>query len=138
MTRAFGLDLAGYSGTRSAFAEATNKGAKINATIFSCTCFSTSAEGNQCLGTVAAPSIALLKACVTAACLVVDVPIDLQLLPTPLSPKWLWELAERPVDHAFDAMPPLASLLGACVARFAHLGRAAGTNSQLGTTLFET
>ena len=33
-------------------------------------------------------------------------------------PTYNWELTLRPVDRAFQALPPLASFLGHCVARF--------------------
>lgn len=48
----------------------------------------------------------------------VDVPLDLQKLPYREVPTYNWELTLRPVDRAFQAMPPLASFLGHCVARF--------------------
>lgn len=48
----------------------------------------------------------------------VDVPLDLQKLPCLEVPTYNWELTLRPVDRAFKAMPPLASFLGHCVARF--------------------
>jgi hypothetical protein len=48
----------------------------------------------------------------------VDVPLDLQKLPCLEVPTYNWELTLRPVDRAFQAMPPLASYLGHCVARF--------------------
>jgi predicted nuclease with RNAse H fold len=56
----------------------------------------------------------LLNRCQVA----VDVPLDLQKLPCLELPTYNWELILRPVDRAFQAMPPLASFLGHCVARF--------------------
>lgn len=111
---------------------------RIEATLFTSTCFSSSACGDESLEEVTASSVELVRECVKVAPLVVDVPIDLQGLPSAPNPTWLWELTNRPVDYAFKALPPLASLIGSCVARFAHLHGLAGTPSTLGTHLFET
>jgi hypothetical protein len=56
-----------------------------------------------------------------------DVPIDLQALLRVVDHgrdervQAYWQLVKRPVDHAFDALEPLASNLGFAVARIAHL-----------------
>ena len=66
----------------------------------------------------------------------VDVPIALQGLPEVKATE-SWQLTLRPVDKKLKGLPPLASLLGSCVARFKallsdeHLG-------QLGKRLYET
>ena len=53
--------------------------------------------------------------------MLVDTPVDLQGLPNPTNVYFAWELVKRPVDYAFDALAPLANLIGAPVARFQNL-----------------
>lgn len=66
----------------------------------------------------------------------VDVPIDLQGLPA-RDAKWTWGLTYRPIDNKLRALPPLASLLGACVVRFSTI-MSSKTWMKLGSELFET
>jgi len=73
--------------------------------------------------------------------LYIDVPIDLQDLPIPERPQYVWQLTKRPVDQAFGGLPPLADRLGACVARMQNLWRllqANGYGDPLGHRIFET
>ncbi len=75
--------------------------------------------------------------------LFVDVPIDLQGLPCPVNPTYIWQLTNRPVDEAFNGLSPLADRLGSCVSRFLcilqKLDKRFLTNSEfLGKKLFET
>jgi hypothetical protein len=79
----------------------------------------------------------LLRAWAAGGMILVDIPIDLQGLPSPTNPQFIWELTKRPVDFAFNAMPPLADRIGAPVARFQHL-LATLPDDWIGTKLFET
>ena len=67
----------------------------------------------------------------------IDVPIDLQGLPLRRVTE-AWQLTKRPVDEEFDALPPLASWLGACVARFAAILPDELREKDLGVRMFET
>jgi Protein of unknown function (DUF429) len=78
-----------------------------------------------------------LKGLIEIGPIAVDVPIDLQRLPLQhvVQP---WELTKRPVDEVFDGLPPLASWLGACVARFSAILPSDLRQKELGTRIFET
>ncbi len=138
---ALGLDLAGYSTDGSALARADRlDSGTLRITVFRNQCFGRKVAGKRVLSNVIKAESALLAACLRHHRLVVDVPIDLQDLPTPRKPHFVWELTKRPVDYAFNAMPPLAQRIGSYVARFLHLRRSlpAELKNALAATLFET
>lgn len=67
----------------------------------------------------------------------VDVPIDLQGLNEFTGNKtFLWETTKRPIDFKLEALPPLASLIGAVVARMQLIME--HFPDALGNTIFET
>jgi hypothetical protein len=137
---AFGLDLAGYSTGRSALAKATfDENAGYRCVIYRRHAFANVRQGQERLAEQFALERALLPRVLP---LYVDVPIDLQGLPT--APDgcvtgdvaFVWQLTKRPVDFAFDALPPLADRLGAPVARLAGLMR--GCDPAVRDQIFET
>lgn len=133
----FGLDLAGYSTNGSSFAKAIRTPGTVNVVVLQGHCFARKREGKQRLAQVVDQEVEIVQRCLARATLDVDVPIDLQRLPLPPNPVFVWELTKRPVDYALDALPPLAQLLGAYVARFQNIFQAI-PGSSLNETLFET
>jgi hypothetical protein len=67
----------------------------------------------------------------------VDIPIDLQGLPCPPDPEYIWQLTRRPIDYVVNAMPAFADRIGAPVARFAAIMREGNFDAHLGDDLFE-
>ena len=138
---ALGLDLGGYTGGRSALASAkllTNGGVK--ATICGDHAFASVPRRSEPFKRIVEREVVLLAACLDAAPLYVDVPLDLQGLPCPTGEGFAWQLVKRPVDHALGALPPLADRIGWVVARFENL-RARLPSEQrptLGDGLYET
>ncbi len=79
-----------------------------------------------------------LDTCCSAGCFYVDVPIDLQGLDCLENLEEIaepWQLQKRAVDEAFRALSPLATYLGAVVARFRWMMVG---NQTLGIRVFET
>jgi hypothetical protein len=119
---AFGLDIAGYAGGNSGFARADLNGdGIIQVTVYEGHVFGSKLRGSDPLGTVAETERQVLKTCCAIGDVLVDTPVDLQGLPCPANPYFTWELVRRPVDYAFDALAPLANLIGAPVARFQNM-----------------
>lgn len=133
MRTAYGLDLAGYYGGKSALAMATFDRSAYTVVIYRRHIFNAAKEGWHSLLPSVKEEIELLKRLTP---IYVDVPIDLQKLPLPPKPKFVWQLTKRPVDYAFNALPPVADKLGAPVARMLNL--LANNSKALGKTLFET
>lgn len=119
---AFGLDLSGYSGEGSSLAEVRRKAnGTYSATVFRGHPFAQSREGRHRLATIVNDERAALASLLRNGHLLVDVPIDLQSLPEPTTPHFIWELTARPIDFAYGALRPLADRIGAPVARFRHI-----------------
>jgi hypothetical protein len=119
---AFGLDIAGYAGGNSGFARADiGSDRVIRVTVYDGHVFGSRLKGADPLGTVAEAEQQVLRACCKIGDVLVDTPVDLQGLPCPVNPFFTWELVKRPVDYAFDALAPLANLIGAPVARFQNM-----------------
>ena len=131
----YGLDLAGYSSGKSTLARAewVNDGFKI--IIYRSHPFSKKLEGRDLIAQQFEYERQFINALLDP--IYIDVPIDLQGLPTPLNYNFVWELTKRPVDFAFNALPPLADRIGSPVSRMKN---ALGDNIQniLGTRIFET
>jgi len=105
----FGLDLAGYTTGTTCFAAAERGGHDVEAVIFRGSVFSPKAKWKS-----DAPHSPILKAevetlqrCLHLGNVAVDVPIDLQELRAPSKATRIWELTNRPIDKAFNALPPL-------------------------------
>ncbi|MCA9232394.1 MAG: DUF429 domain-containing protein [Planctomycetales bacterium] len=140
-TKAYGLDLAGYSTKGSALAMAERTGDAITVTIMRGNVFAKQAAGTDNLATVSDPELNELKRLMKEAPIYVDVPIDLQGLPAFKGATKVADLTKRPIDQALGALPPLADKIGSYVARMQHLRRRLTTESgtdPLGTDLFET
>ncbi|WP_428305453.1 hypothetical protein [Lacipirellula sp.] len=133
MATAYGLDLAGYYGGKTALAKATNTGDVISVTVYGKHAFNTKREGWNELDKFIGEERKLID---QLKPLYVDVPLDLQELPRPTNPQHVWQLTKRPVDYAFDGLPPIADKLGAPVARMLNILE--GSLDSLGETLFET
>lgn len=139
MNTAFGLDLAGYSQGKTGFARADREaGKKILITVFRGPPFTDKLRGREPLARLADAELRAVKACLNRGCLVADVPMDLQGLPTVGAAQFTWELTLRPVDFAFRALPALADKIGAPVARFLHCLNRLDALDVLGDTLWET
>lgn len=139
MNTAFGLDLAGYSKGKSGFVQADRKDDNsIEITIFQRHAFSEKHDTRTSLEHIAEREKELIISCCKKGRLLVDIPIDLQGLPYPNNVRFIWELVKRPVDFAFDALPPLADRIGSPVARFQNLFSSIKDQFPLGKQIFET
>ncbi len=140
-TTAYGLDLSGYTTGRSGFARANRKDTgQLEITVFTKHSFTTRVDGHKPLHEVTNAEVSLLVACICKHRLVIDVPIDLQKLPSFPSPQYVWELNFRPVDYALKALPAFADRIGYFVTRFHNLRNSFPNDisNALGKTLFET
>ncbi|GFO95997.1 hypothetical protein ig2599ANME_0181 [groundwater metagenome] len=141
MITAFGLDIAGYSTGKSGFVRADRKDDNlIEITVFKEHSFAKICDSKTSLeNDIVKNEKELLIACCKKGRLLVDIPIDLQGLPCPKNVRFIWELVKRPVDFAFEAMPPLANLIGYPVARFLNLFSSIQEDKDpLGKQIFET
>ncbi len=138
---AFGLDLAGYSSGRSSLVRASRDvEGKVKATVYRGHAFSKKPARGKPLDPIVQQEARLLAACLRHASLYADVPIDLQRLPCPGRETYAWQLVKRPVDFAFEALPPLADRIGSVVARFRNVLRfhLEDHTDPLGRNLYET
>lgn len=140
MKTAFGLDIAGYSTGKSGFARADQKDNHIVVTVYEGHVFVKKHESTNPLHDIAEMEKEMLIACYKKGPLLVDIPIDLQGLPCPRDVFFTWELVKRPVDFAFNAMPPLADCIGSPLARYLHLFSSLNEEFEtpLGKKIFET
>ena len=137
MKTAFGLDLAGYSSGRSALAYVRKGPNKIEALVLTEHPFARTPKKHPFKGIISDERQAI-RTCTLNGKLYVDTAIDLQGLDRVDMSQNItepWQLQKRPVDEAFKALAPLASYLGAIVARFRWLMK---DNHDLGTRIFET
>ncbi len=135
MRTSYGLDLAGFSAGKSALAGATfDERHGFRVVVYRVHPFTVKLIGRDLIGPQAEQESALLRALNP---LYVDVPIDLQGLPSPARLTFIWELTKRPVDSALVALPPLADRIGTPVARMMNLLESV-SSELLGTQLFET
>lgn len=118
--RAFGLDLSGYAGDGSGLAQVMSSHGYV-ATVYRGHPFANRAEGRDYLSKLVAEQRAALTLMIEHGTVLVDVPIDLQTLPIPTTPVFVWQLTARPIDFAYGALRPFADRIGAPVARFQHL-----------------
>lgn len=142
MKTAFGLDIAGYSTGKSGFARAdlVDKN-HIEVTVYEKHIFACKSSGEVPIEGIVKKEKEILITCLKKGKLFVDIPIDLQGLPCQKNVRYVWELVKRPVDFAFDAMPPLADRIGSPVARFLNLFlslQREDSKYDLGKQIFET
>jgi predicted nuclease with RNAse H fold len=119
VTAGFGIDLGAYGrrrGTAVVAAQRSEKAASLY--VLEGTAFDNVFAGPERINEQLCSERELLISLLNQGQVAVDVPLDLQKLPCLEMPTYNWELTLRPVDRAFQAMPPLASFLGHCVARF--------------------
>ncbi len=141
MKIAFGLDISGYSTGKSGLARAEWDGnTQIAVTVFRSHAFAEVADGKSFLSEVVKRETEWLAACLNVGPVFIDAPLDLQGLPAPKDITFIWELTKRPIDFAFEALPPLAHLIGSPVARALNLLSAVrrSIGEQLGIRIFET
>jgi predicted RNase H-like nuclease len=139
MRLGFGLDLAGYSTGKSALAVAeVLPDWTVHATILDHPCFSRRRKLEELRHAVEREEQEALAQLLHIAPTAVDVPIDLQGLPTISTSEYLWGQVKRPIDKAVGGLPPFADKIGAVVSRFASLAAKPDIHAQLGSRLFET
>lgn len=135
MKTSYGLDLAGFSAGKSALASATfDEKHGFRVVVYRTHPFSEELEGRDLIGPQLEEEKRLMR---SLNPLYIDVPIDLQELPTPSHYTFTWQLTKRPVDFALVALPPLADRIGTPVARMQNLLRGMAIDV-LGNQLFET
>lgn len=115
----FGIDLGAFGRQRgTALVAARRLEEAVSLFVLQSTVFDSVFAGPERIKEQLCSERKFLVSLLSRAPVAVDVPLDLQKLPCREVPTYNWELALRPVDRAFRAMPPLASFLGHCVARF--------------------
>jgi predicted nuclease with RNAse H fold len=119
VTTGFGIDLGAYGRRRGTAVVAVQRSEKaISLCVLERTAFDNVFAGPDRIDQQLLSERELLISLLGRGQVAVDVPLDLQKLTCLETPIYNWELTLRPVDRAFQAMPPLASFLGHCVARF--------------------
>ncbi len=140
---AYGIDLAGYSTGKTGFAKAVRSSpTQTLVTIYRNHALAKKVVGSLSLARATQPEIELLVSCCCSGQTLIDIPIDLQNIHEPRNSACVWQLAKRPVDFVFSALPPLADKIGSPVARIQNLLYHAQNNGnepvKLGVNLFET
>lgn len=134
----FGIDLAAYGNKAGTIlAATTSENDCANVAIITDSAFTKSLGGASDLLPQLEQESAELIRLTNLGPVTIDVPIDLQGLPSPDNITRVWELTRRPIDRAFNGLAPLADRLGYCVARFQKL-MAACRQCKIGETIFET
>jgi hypothetical protein len=134
----FGLDLAGYTTTKTSLAAIECTGKQANVFLLRHSAFARKRETSSPLKEVVFEEERDLELCISLGPLAVDIPIDLQGLPFPSDPVEIWQLTKRPIDNELGAMPPFADRIGAPVVRFAAIRNRKSFSGVLGKNLFET
>lgn len=135
----YGIDLSGFSKGMTAIARAEKaKGSEfIQIRIIDEECFRTFHEGADKIEDIGWKESECIGRYLKEGPVYVDAPIDLQGLPNPVNPHFVWQLTMRPVDRAFNALPPLADRIGYIVSRFKFCMRTLKPEC-LGESIFET
>ena len=135
MTIGFGLDLAGFTKRRgTVLATVSVINGTAEATILTDAPFGRKLNGDFSERLIC--EVKTLRSLLKIGKVAVDVPIDLRGLRVS-DVREAWELTLRPIDKKLGALPPLASWLGACVARFKAI-LSPDIQEELGKQLFET
>ncbi|MGB7076454.1 MAG: DUF429 domain-containing protein [Xanthobacteraceae bacterium] len=134
----FGLDPAGYCNGRSVLAVAKRRGLVARVEILRNCPFSKVPEKSRELDLILANERAALQTFAGMGRVAIDVPIDLQALPTVRAPTYLWQETKRSVDKAVEGMEPLASSIGHVTARFQSIFCEDRLNREIGSRIFET
>ncbi len=138
-SRGFGCDLSGYArkgGT--VLAKAAALRGQVCVDLLSCDLLRHGRGRGEPFGPWFEEQRCLLRRCLEIGRLAVDIPIDLQGLPGPATPAYVWQLTLRPIDLALHAISPLADRIGSPVARFLHLAAPFLEQGQLSAGLVET
>jgi len=133
----FGIDLAGYTTGNTSLAAIEIEGQTAQATLLRGSPLSMKRQSSDLLREVLNQEAAVVRRCLAIGPVAVDVPIDLQGLPSPDRAEFVWQLTRRPIDRAVKAMPAFADRIGAPVARFAAVMREGNFGALLGERLFE-
>jgi hypothetical protein len=137
----YGIDLSGYSSGKTVVAELTRGGDGGIGVRLDYWSLSRKFRGKDRLQEALAKDVEGIRTLLEnpLSRIGVDIPLDLQGLDT-FSPggQFVWALTRRPIDHALGAMPPLADRIGAPVARFQALLKAAGLEGEVGRRIYET
>ena len=138
MRISFGIDLAAYgSKAGTVLAAAKLDGGHMKVALISDSSFARTRKGASDLLSQVEEECSELTRLTNLGPVAIDVPIDLQGLPSPRDITRTWELTRRPIDRAFGALAPLADKLGYCVARFQKLIKSC-PQCKVGQTIFET
>jgi Protein of unknown function (DUF429) len=134
----FGLDLAGYTSTKTSLAVIESAGKEANVFLLRNSAFARKRDTSSPRREAVFEEERDLDLCIGLGPLAVDVPIDLQGLPFPSDPVEIWELTKRPIDKKLRALAPFANRIGAPVVRFAAIRNQKSFSGELGKNLFET
>jgi hypothetical protein len=138
MTTGFGLDPAGYCEGRSVLAVVERLGSKACVTILRNCPFSGVPNEARQIEAILANERKALKVIAALGSIAIDIPIDLQGLPTVCAPTHLWQQTKRNVDKKVGGLEPLASFIGHVTARFQSIFCDSELGQSLGLRVFET
>ena len=135
----FGIDLAAYGRTAgTVHAAAKLDSGHIKLTLISDSSFARTRKGASALLSQVVEEGSELARLTSLVPVAIDVPIDLQGLPSLRDITRTWEVTCRPIDRAFGALSPLAdNKIGYRVARFQKLIELC-PQCKVGETIFET
>ena len=134
----FGLDPAGYCESRSVLAVAERRGSNACVTILRNCPFSRAPNETRQIEVILANERKALKGIVALGSIAIDIPIDLQGLPTVCARTHLWQQTKRKVDKKVGGLEPLASFIGHVTARFQSIFCDSELGQSLGLRIFET
>ena len=138
MITGFGIDFSGYTSRGTSLAAIEVTGATATATLLRGSAMSATRDTGDALREIVEAEASVLRRCLAVGPVAVDIPIDLQQLSDVGQAEFIWQLTSRPVDRAVGGLPPLASLIGAPVARFGAILRYAQLDDALKKNLLET
>lgn len=134
----FGLDPAGYCEGRSVLAVVERCGSNACVTILRNCPFSRAPNEDRQIEGILANERKALKSIAAVGSIAIDVPIDLQGLPTVCAPIHFWQQTKRNVDKKVGGLEPLASFIGHVTARFQSIFCDSELSQSLGVRIFET
>lgn len=144
VTIAFGWDIAGWVGGRASLVRADYSNETISVTIMDeKTSLTENRDSQSALNDATLKDATTIAQLLERGSLAIDVPIDLQHLPSALGGEidehWtIKDLTNRKVDQYYGGFPPLCDRFGASVFRIQATLAAGGLNPKVGTSIFET
>ncbi|MCB1175019.1 MAG: hypothetical protein KDK39_15710 [Leptospiraceae bacterium] len=136
----YGIDLSGLANQKTKIVKCEEHANSVEFSLITKNPFSVPRKGNFFIGDDSlSPYVEFIKQIVYESDGVyVDIPLDLQDLPNPKDPHYLWQCSLRPIDKALGGLAPLGNFIGTPLAQFRFLLNEAQLFSQIGEKIFET